>query len=45
MTASLSHINERGEANMVDVSGKAATCKHRCNSRPVKRRHWASAPD
>ncbi|HKJ63357.1 MAG TPA: hypothetical protein VKA94_15395 [Hyphomicrobiales bacterium] len=25
MTASLSHINERGEANMVDVSGKAAT--------------------
>lgn len=27
MTSSLSHINERGEANMVDVSGKAATSR------------------
>lgn len=27
MTSSLSHINERGEANMVDVSGKTATSR------------------
>lgn len=27
MTDRLSHINERGEANMVDVSGKAATSR------------------
>ena len=27
MTSSLSHINERGEANMVDVSDKAATSR------------------
>jgi len=27
MTSSLSHINERGEANMVDVSGKTATAR------------------
>ena len=27
MTAPLSHLNERGEAHMVDVSGKAATSR------------------